>query len=514
MVFDFIIAGGHMVNGEKDAVLERVDVGIKDGRIEAIGDLREATASRHLDARGKVVAPGFIDVHVHSEIALLGGEHSYAGLLQGVTTQLMSPDGFGWAPLERDDAAALWESLLFSVDRPMPAPDFPSAEAYLDLFSGNIPANLVPQVPHCAVRVGTVGWDNRGPTEDELRRMKAMVAEWMEAGAVALALGLDYQPSAFATTHELVELSKVAASYGGLYVAHIRYNRLGREGAWRETLEVGRAADIRVHTSHENVDDISEGMLSDDVDQSFESYLYPASCTHLSTVLPAWAQAGGARGLRDRLRDWAFRYELQAYLESFFQNSLARGERAIFAATPDDRYVRRSLPDAARDEGLSLGAFGLKVLEEEYPYALMVYHRGVSEKEWQETIKRTITHPSMMVASDGIYTGSHGHPRGYGCFSRVLRLVRELGAIGLAEAVHKMSGFPAERFGIPDRGFLKEGFAADVVVFDSETVADRATWDDPRAQPVGVEFVMVKGEVVVDGGSATGATPGEVIRRA
>lgn len=513
MTFDVLIKGGQVISGEKDARPTRLDVGIDSDRIVALGPLEGASAKRVIDAYGKIVSPGFIDVHVHSEVALLGGPHRYAELLQGVTTQLSAPDGFGWAPLSAEAAKALWDTLYFSVGQPLPKLGFPTAEAYLDLFTGNLPANLVPQVPHCAIRVGTVGWAPRGPTKEELTCMRRLVAKWMEAGATSLCLGLDYQPSAFATTEELVELAKVARAYEGIYAAHIRYNSLGREGAWQEALEIARRADIAVHVSHEYIDDLSEAMLAAGEDLSFEAYLYPASCTHLSTLLPVWAQAGGAPGLRERLKDWAFRYEMQKYLENYFSESVARAERAVFAATASGRYIRKSFDEAAREEGLTLGAFGVKVLTEEYPYALMIYHRGVSETDWQETISRTINHPAMMVASDGVYTGAHAHPRGYGCFARVLRLcVRELGAISLPEAIYKMSGFPAERFRIKDRGFVRRGLAADLVIFDPETVADRATWDQPRREPVGIDVVMVNGVVVCEQGKPTGALPGRVIR--
>ncbi|MEX2541686.1 MAG: amidohydrolase family protein [Trueperaceae bacterium] len=349
-MFDVLIQGGEVVGGERHDRPERADVGINGGRIQAVGDLANAAAARVIDASGLTIAPGFIDVHVHSEIALLGGKHRHAGLLQGVTTQLMAPDGFGWAPLGSADAAALWDTLYFSVGMRQPRSEFPTVESYLSLFDRGIPGNLVPQVPHCALRTATVGWDNRGPTSSELERMKELVAQWMDAGAVSLCLGLDYQPSAFATTDELIELAKTTREMGGIYAAHIRYNRLGREGAWRETLEVSRRAEIPVHVSHEVVDDLSEAMLADGDDITFESYLYPAKCTHLTTVLPSWAQEDGAPGLRDRLKDWAFRYEISSHLEEHFSSSLAKGESAVFADTPTRCRVSRLNASESRIE--------------------------------------------------------------------------------------------------------------------------------------------------------------------
>lgn len=515
MDFDVLIRGGRVVSGEKNAVPVAADVGIKDGQIVTVERLEQVNAARVIGADGMIVAPGFIDVHVHSEIALLGGRHRYAGLFQGVTAQLTAPDGFGWAPLTGQLAQELWDTTAFSTgidtDNHMGV-DTSSLEGYLDSFTGKLPANLVLQVPHCAVRVEAMGWEPRAATPDELGRMKRRVADWLDAGAVSLCLGLDYQPSAFATTCELVELAKVAAADGGIYAAHIRYNSLGRAGAWLETLEIARQANIPVHVSHEYVDELSAPMLDADEDISFESYLYPAGCTHLAMTLPVWAQRGGSAGLRERLTDWAFRYEVEAWLERYVAAAYARGERFVFVDTPSGRYLGLDFAEAARSEDLSPGAFGLKVLTEEYPYATLVFHRAVTPGSWERVRKQTLAHPNMMVASDGIYTGAYGHPRGYACFARVLAMVREEKTVSLPEAIYKMSGFPAERFGIKDRGFLKPGMAADVVIFDPETVKARATWSEPHLTPTGISVVLVNGEIVIDNGRATDALPGKVVR--
>ncbi len=512
MDLDILIKGGQVITGEKDALPVSVDVGIKNGRIVAVARLESVNAAHTIDADGLVVAPGFIDVHVHSEIALLGERHCHAGLFQGVTTQLTAPDGFGWAPLTGQKARDLWETTAFSTGMDDRGVDTSSTEGYLDSFTGRLPGNLALQVPHCAVRVEAMGWEPRAATPAELEGMKRRVADWMRAGAVSLCLGLDYQPSAFATTHELAELAKVAAAHGGIYAAHIRSSSLGRAGAWLETLEIARRAGVPVHVSHESVDDISAPMLDVGEDVTFESYLYPAGCTHLAMTLPVWAQRGGSAGLRERLKDWAFRFEVAGWLERYFAAAYARGERFVFVDTPSGRYLGLDFAEAARLEDLSPGAFGLKVLTEEYPYATMIFHRAASPYVWENVRKQTLAHPKMMVASDGIYTGEYGHPRGYACFARILEMVREEKTVSLPEAIYKMSGFPAERFGIKDRGVLKPGMAADVVIFDPETVKAHATWQEPRLTPTGIPFVLVNGEIVIAKGRANGALPGKVVR--
>jgi N-acyl-D-amino-acid deacylase len=416
-------------------------------------------------------------------------------------------------PPER--ARELWDSTLFAYGHGEIDVNWPTVESYLAQFEGTTPVNVVPQVPHCAVRLGVMGWEARAATDNEIEAMKPAVREWLDAGATCLCLGIDYQPSAFADTRELVELSKVAREYDAIYAAHVRYNDAGQEAAWRETMEIGRQADIPVHISHEKVDAVTAPLLEEAAercDLTFESYLYPAGCTHLALMLPSWASAGGPEAIRARLRDSATRAKMGEHLHH--QLTVARGKsRIVFVDNQTGRYIGEDLTDVADREGLPVGEFALKILDDEHPYALMVYHHGTTPAEQREAQRRTIQHPRMLVASDGMYHGTSGHPRGYGCFAQVLRMsVRETGAVSLEDAVNKMSGFPAERFRIKDRGLLRPEYGADVVIFDPETVADRATWDAPREEPVGIDRVIVNGQTVVLNGTPTGIHPGRVLR--
>lgn len=515
MNLDLIIRGGTVVDGSGREPARLADVGVVGDRLVAIGDLSGAVAAEVVDATGQVVCPGFIDPHIHSEIALLGGRHRYGALLQGVTTHLLAPDGFGWAPLPPEQCSDMWDYTLFSHGHADLPKHWPTAESYLSIFPGKTPANVVPQVPHCAVRLAAVGWEGRSATAAEVAQMADITREWMEAGAAGLCAGLDYQPSAFASTEELIALCKVVSEYGGVYASHLRYNILGREAAWREHMEIGRRAGVGVHVSHESVGDVTEVLLeeaeSTDCDLTFESYMYPAGCTHLALSLPNWAQQGGYAAIRRRLSVPAQRQQMQEALEA----RLSQGEwdRLVFVATQTGRYVGQSMTDVAAAEGVSLGELAMRILAEEEPYALMIFHRRGTEAEHQQMVRRTIRHPKMMVGSDGVYHGEHGHPRGYGCYARVLRLgVRELGAVSLEAAVYKMAGFPAKRFGLRDRGLLRTGYAADLVIFDPATVSDRSTWDHPWTPPVGIDRVLVNGQTVVLRGQPTGAMPGQVVR--
>jgi N-acyl-D-aspartate/D-glutamate deacylase len=240
--------------------------------------------------------------------------------------------------------------------------------------------------------------------------------------------------------------------------------------------------------------------------------MYPAGCTHLLNMLPIPLQGGGPPAVKARLHDPVAREQMHRALQHRLESDRAAGNRPIFANTASGRYIGLSLFEAAEQDGLDLGDFAMKVFDEEYPQGLMVYRRRATEEDERELVRRTLRHPMMMVASDGIYNGPHAHPRGYGCFARTLGLgVRELGAVSLEEAVRKMSGFPAERFRIKERGLLREGYGADLVIFDDTTVGDRATWNEPRLHPVGIERVIVNGRTVVADGTPTAELPGRVL---
>ncbi len=518
MAFDTVIRNGTIVDGS-GAPRFAGDIAIDGGAIVRIGDLGDAAGSTEIDARGLIVAPGFIDVHIHSEVALVSPAtpNRYGSVRQGVTTQVLAPDGFGWTHLEGERFRQMWDYTRFATGEADLGGPWPRAEDYLAIFPGHTPANVVPEVPHLPIRVAAMGWDDRPATDAELDVMRELVQEWVDAGAVAFNTGLDYQPTAFADTRELIELSKVAAAGGLIYVAHIRYNIIGREAAWRETFDISQGAGIPVHISHESVDDLTRPLLDEaagTIDLTFESYMYPAGCTHLAMTLPTWAQAGGTDGVMQRLEDSAIRRELTEYLQESLTTGEDRPGKLTIAANQSGQYIGRTVADVAEEQGLPIGEAAMKMLIAEHPYALTIYHRRYGQDVADGIAKETFQHPAMMVASDGIYHGIFSHPRSNGCFARAIRYgVRELGAVSLEEAVYKMSGFPATRFRIPDRGFLREGYAADLVLFNEQTIADGSTWEKPLESPIGIELVMVGGQTVVKQNVPTGAMPGKVVRR-
>ena len=346
MTFDLIIRNATVIDGTGRTPGFQADVGICRDRIEAIGDLSQAEADTVIDATGHIVCPGFIDVHVHSEIALLTGAHRYAEVQQGITTQLLTPDGFGWTGLSPERTRELWTYTRFSVGEVDIPIGWQMPEDYLSLFPNNSAANVYPQVPHCAVRLSACGWDARPATDDEIARMSGLTRQWMEAGAGALNLGLDYQPSANADFRELVALCKVTAEYGGIYAAHVRYHTIGRVAAWEETIALSRAANIPVHISHERVNDENADLLDrierEDIDLTFESYLYPAGMTHLYMMLPMKFQVGSPDEVNARLEDPGIRAESVAELKTW----LGRGDQ-IVGYTGSGRYTGERLCDLA-----------------------------------------------------------------------------------------------------------------------------------------------------------------------
>lgn len=490
------------------------DVGLIGDSIAAIGDLGAATATTVIDAGGLTVTPGFIDVHVHSELSLLSGSDRLVGARQGITTNLLAPDGFGWAPLDHPACAELFAYTATLYGGPQIEPKWPTIDSYLDRFTNATPLNVLPQVPHCAVRLRAMGWEPRPATPDELDMMERGTREWLDAGASALCIGLDYQPSANASFEELVRLCRVTAKHGGIYAAHQRYAHLGRPLAWQETIELFKASRCPVHVSHERVDQDSvralEHVEREGIDLSFESYLYPAGMTHLEMALPIHLHPGGWPAMVQRLLLPGARKQAVSALSIF----LGRADQ-IVGYTRSGRYVGQRIAALAAAADTPPGEFAFDLMMEEEGAATIVFPWQTPVEEHEHVIAETAIHPRMMVASDGVYDVPHPHPRSFGCFARVLgQFVRDRELLTLPDAIHKMSKFPAERFRVPNRGVIRVGMAADMAVFDADKVAARSTWEEPRQEAVGMRWVLVNGQPVIADGEPTDFLPGRVLARA
>jgi len=513
-VFDLIIAGGTVVDGTRDARPRRTDLGVKDGTIAAVDDLGEARSATRIDATGKVVAPGFIDVHVHSEAQLLGKQDDlYASSLQGVTTHLTAPDGFGWGGLSADLARSMWDQTVSIYG----VPDgfevgWRSPEAYRTALAGDLPVNVVLQVPHHAVRATAMGFDRHHAQDPERRAMTGSVEAWLQAGAVSLALGLDYIPGGFSDEGELVHLAQILADTGGSLQSHARFTELGRDGAWEEMLRVGRATGIRVNISHATLDDELVDLIEpwlDQVDLALDTYLYPAGCTHLLYLIPTVHQVETASFLESLTNP-----DGRAAALAHFEHAFATGSdptRMTIGASRSGRHDGTTIAEVADASGRNATEAALTLVEEEEADVLIVYGQATTDEAFAANVAATLAFPNAMIASDGIYRGRRPHPRGFGCFPRVLReYVRERGLVSLEDAIYRMSGLPAERYGLDDRGRLEAGRIADVVILDPDTVGDRATWEQPRLPPVGIDHVIVNGHEVIRDAAPTGKLPGRV----
>jgi N-acyl-D-amino-acid deacylase len=528
-MLDLKIEGALVLDGTGSAAA-RADVGIRDDTIVAVGDLSRERAGQTLLAPGRVVAPGFIDIHSHSDWRLWANRRAESKVRQGVTTEVLGNCGFSPAPVSdahledlRGFALALPSGLDFR---------WRSVGEYLQALEGEgLAVNVIQLVGHGALRVAAMGFARRSPSAGELLAMQRGLAEGLEAGAWGMSTGLIYAPGSYASTEELVAVAR-AVRGRGLYASHIRGEGATLLEALREAIRVGTEADLPVQVSHLKAAGraqwgrmgealaLLDQAVTTGVDVSADVYPYTASSTTLRALLPDWALEGGRQALLERLRDPGARERLRRALEEP-ETGQPLGDRLawsdiVIATCPrcpdtegrrlDDLAAARGEPPARTLLELLLAAEG------DVSVVLFQLH--------EDDLRRALTHPRVMIGSDGSAlapTGELGrgkpHPRSYGTFPRVLaRYVREERVLSLAAAVHKMTGLPARRLGLRDRGVIRPGARADLVVFDPRRVADEATYDDPHRYPSGIEHVLVNGRFVIRDGEHTGHLPGRVLR--
>ncbi|MBI4082329.1 MAG: D-aminoacylase [Candidatus Lambdaproteobacteria bacterium] len=527
-MFDCIVRGGEVLDGT-GAPAYRADLGLREGRIVAIGDLAGQAAQGVIEAGGRAVAPGFIDIHSHDDFNLPLNPAAPGKTLQGVTTEVTGNCGFSPAPVAPERLPLLREVVAF-LDTGLAY----SWRTFAEFLAALPPlaVNLVPLVGHVPVRCAAMGMDDRPPQPAELARMEALVAEAMGAGAFGFSTGLIYAPSCYARTDELVALAGVAARHGGGYFTHQRDEAAGLLGSMREAIEIGRRSGAPVQIAHLKVLNrpnwggagralaLLDEARSSGIALHADQYPYEASSTGLKTLLPAWVHEGGVPALVGRLTDATTRARIRhELLEGFAAGALraTRWEDAMVSDSP-------SRPDWC---GQTLAALGGRLGREPVDLLLELIEAdrartlGVFFSIGEDDLRRILRHPAIAIGSDGICldvpggsTASKPHPRHCGTFARVLgHYGREAGELDLPEAVRKMTGLPAAILGLGDRGRIAPGHAADLVVFDPATVLDRATYAEPRLPPLGIETVVVNGVEVVRQGRHTGATPGTVLRK-
>ena len=513
MACDLVIVGGRIVDGTGHPAYPG-DVAIQDGRIVGIGQLDSTAARRTIQAAGNVVCPGFVDVHAHSDLLLFSNPRHDPKVRQGVTTEILGQDGISYVPASSATQRIIHDQFA-PIDGELDAGwKCHTVAEYLRRLDRHSAVNVAYLVPHLTVRVEVMGLATRPASASEIVRMQRLVAQGMADGAAGLSTGLNYWPANYATTEELVALCQPVANYHGLYVTHLRDYRDRIVAALEEAFSIGEQAGVAVHISHLNhradvVMPPLDAGLARRVDVTFDLYPYLAGCTVLQQALPAWTRVGPAAETAALLRQPSTRKRLNAEFDAGAQGWHNYQISSVRTAA-NKRYEGKRLPEAAAMAGKSVPDFIMDLLAEEDLHVLVImFHTHRTDQD----IRRLLQHPAQIFGSDSILVGGYPHPRGYGAFPRSLSTyVRELHALTLEEAVHKMTGLPARRFGLRDRGVLQPGLAADVVVFNPDTIADTATYEHPRQFPTGISYVVVNGELVVETGEHTGKTPGRSLR--
>ncbi|HSA56689.1 MAG TPA: D-aminoacylase [Gemmatimonadaceae bacterium] len=501
--YDVLISGGTVVDGSGTAGF-RADVAIAGDRIALVSrtPIAAREARRVIDATGLVVAPGFIDLHAHLEpITTMPDAESH--VRQGVTLALGGPDGGGASPMK----------------------------AYLDRVAAlPLGMNVAFLTGHNTIRRRVMGTADRAPTAAELAQMRAFVAQAMGEGAFGLSTGLRYVPGFYSKTDEVVALARAAADSGGIYTSHLREEGLGLIEGVAEALEIGRRARIPVVLTHHKA--IGRAMWGKSAvtlamvdsarragtDVMVDQYPYTASHTGITVLVPPWALAGGDSALARRLRDPVLRDSITRGVVDLLLNDRGGGDlrRVQFSRVEWDSTLNgKTLHDLAVRMGVE------PVPEQAAPVVLEAVLKGGAGAIYhvmdEQDVRRIMAHPQTMIASDGRLNrlgDASPHPRAYGTFPRVLgKYVREDGVLSLEAAVRKMTGMPAARLGLADRGCVRAGCVADVTVFDPRTVRDVGTFADPHHYPEGIPWVLVNGVPVVDAGQFTSARPGKVLRR-
>ncbi|MEZ0166558.1 amidohydrolase family protein [Kineococcus sp. LSe6-4] len=523
---NLLVRGATLVDGT-GAPARRGDALVVEGRIAALGEVGTTAGARVLDARGLVLAPGFIDLHAHSDLAVLTDPGHLARTTQGITTEVLGQDGLSYAPVDDAALAVLREQLAGWNGVPDLEWDWRTVGEYLDRVDRGAAVNVAYLVPQGTVRAVVVGTQDRPATAAELVRMRELVAAGMADGAFGMSSGLTYVPGMFAGTDELVALCEVVAAAGGFYAPHQRSYGRGALAAYAEVVEVARRSGVALHLTHATMNfavnagrageflALVDAALADGLDVTLDTYPYLPGSTTLAAVLPSWASAGGPAAVLQRLRDpealRRIRYALEVQGSDGCHGVVADWATLQVSGVRDpglSGIVGATIAQVARARGADPFDVFVDVLRRDRLGTTVLQHVG-----HEENVRAIMRHPRHCGGSDGLLVGARPHPRAWGTFPRYLgHYVREEGVLGLEECVAHLTSRPARRLGLRDRGVLRPGAVADLVLFDPATVAAGATFQEPREPAVGIPHVLVGGVPVVSDGVRTDAVPGRALR--
>lgn len=525
--FDLVIKDGYIFDGLGNEAF-KADIGISGSFIQEIGKISSSSGKSVVDAKNLAVCPGFIDAHDHTDMQLLVNPKAESSIRQGITTLVSGNCGGSPFPIAEKIYEEMKEDLKAFYQIDLTWKDIKGFFAKLE--EKGMALNYSSLVGQGTIRGAAVGFNDRPPKEEELEKMKKMVAESIKNGAVGLSTGLEYAPGSYAKNDEIEELCRVAAHYGGVYATHMRNEGDYLLESLDEAIEVARKTGISLQISHfkiaypRNWHKIDAALAKvekakeEGISIFCDRYSYIAGSTGLSYYFPLWARQGTTDEFLARLKDPALDSKLRAHAAEQ-EKKLGSWDKVVISSVVSEKnrqFEGKSVLQGAKEKGKSPYEFMRDILIEERNRVGMV---TFMMKE--ENLKKILAHPLVGVGCDGSAIAPYGilgrgkpHPRHYGTFPRVLgKYIREEKIVPMPEMIKKMTSLPARKFGFTKRGSLEKGYFADLVIFDEDRVIDKATWTDPHQYPVGIEYVLVNGKIVIKSGEHTGSLPGKVLRK-
>ena len=536
MQFDTLIINGTIIDGACKPKFKS-DIGIVNGKIDKIGQFKEADAKRVINAENLIISPGFIDMHTHSDISLVNDKYGESKVYQGVTTEVTGNCSYSPFPSGKKGPnhlkKGLWETGALADD-PNTNWTWNTLDDWANTIEKNgISINIAPQLGYAALQVATGATEERPASKTEMTEMKYLAAQAIEQGAFSISTGLSVPPSAYASTEEVIEICKSISHYNGVfYVTHARVGPGKHLSMIEEAVKIGQKSNLPVQFSHLAITDwryyghgpnmlkIFEEADKNGLDITYDMYPYTAAGAGLDQMIPLWAQSGGIDTFLERLKNKNKRAQIREEVQEGIGGLAPKWETVILSSSNNNKnkeLIGMSIIQIAKKRKIDPAETALQLVEEEIGAVPVTVHNRL-----ESDIRCFMDHPLAMFGSDGnavspngFYKSGRPHPRFYGTYPRVLgRYVREKPSVLTLEgAIYKMTGFPAKRLCMKNRGLIRKGYIADLTIFDPKTVIDNATFDNPHQYPSGIPYVFVSGKPVIDNGVHSNKTPGRVLRR-